>query len=241
VRQGGEQSGGRRPLWLDLTILGLAAVVFVTMVGLGNWQVRRLHWKLDLIEAVDSRAHGAAVAAPEGPVTAQDDAYLRVGTDGHFLHDLSRRVKAVTDLGPGYWVMTPLKTADRTIWINRGFVPNGLAREDWTTPEGEVHVEGLLRVTEPDGTLLESNDAKDERWVSRDVVALSKDAGITDAAPYFIDADLTGDPTAWPRGGLTIIHFRNAHLSYALTWYAMAVLFLGAMIFVIWDRLRHRP
>ena len=57
---------------------------------------------------------------------------------------------------------------------------------------------------------------------------------------YFIDADHMEAEDAWPRGGLTQVKFRNSHLSYALTWYAMAALFLGAMIYVIRDRMRHR-
>ena len=236
-----ETAGTRRPLWMDLTILGVAGVVFVTLVALGTWQVRRLHWKQDLIAAVDARAFAPAVAAPAGPVTANDDAYLRVFAQGRFRHDASHLVKAVTELGPGYWLMTPLDTDGPTIWINRGFVPTGQPASARTTPDMPVRVEGLLRITEPDGTLLESNDPLADRWVSRDVAALSAVAAIDNAAPYFIDADHMGAPADWPRGGMTIIHFRNAHLSYALTWYAMAVLFLGAMIFVIWDRLRHRP
>ncbi|MEL6367493.1 MAG: SURF1 family cytochrome oxidase biogenesis protein, partial [Pseudomonadota bacterium] len=40
--------------------------------------------------------------------------------------DLSRRVKAVTELGPGYWLMVPLVTREKTVWINRGFLPSGL-------------------------------------------------------------------------------------------------------------------
>ena len=236
-----EGGGPRRPLWLDLTILGVAAAIFVSMVALGNWQVRRLHWKLDLIEAVDTRAFADPVAAPDGPVSAGDDAYRRVFAEGRFRHGASHLVKAVTDLGPGYWVMTPLETEGRAIWINRGFVPHGLPRADWTTPEGPVRVEGLLRVTEPEGTLLERNDPQAERWVSRHVAALSEVSGVADPAPYFIDADHMGPPPAWPRGGLTMIRFRNSHLSYAVTWYSMAVLFLGAMIYVIRDRLRSRP
>jgi len=32
----------RRPFWVDALILTLAGVLFVTMIGLGNWQMRRL-------------------------------------------------------------------------------------------------------------------------------------------------------------------------------------------------------
>ncbi|MEM9708019.1 MAG: SURF1 family protein [Pseudomonadota bacterium] len=230
----------RRPLWIDVLILLLAGAVFVALIGLGNWQVRRLAWKTDLIETVDARAFGEAVAAPTGPVSAETHAYLRVSVDGIFRHDLARRVKAVTELGPGHWLMTPLETGDDTLWINRGFVPMGLASSGWTEPQGPQKITGLLRVTEPGGTLLERNDPAAERWVSRDVDALSEVVGIADVRGYFVDADHGGAADEWPRGGLTNVTFRNTHLSYALTWYAMALLFLGAMIYVIWDRRRAR-
>ncbi|MEM9438324.1 MAG: SURF1 family protein [Pseudomonadota bacterium] len=230
------EDDARRPLWVDALILTLAFVVFVTMILLGNWQVQRLDWKLDLIEAVDTRAFAAEVPAPTGPVTEEGDEYLRVEVMGTFAHGEARRVKAVTDLGLGNWIMTPLDTGARVIWINRGFIPqnfNGTLEE----PVGEQRITGLLRITEPEGTLLESNDPAAERWVARDVDQLSEAAGLA-AESYFIDADHLSAPEAWPRGGLTIIEFPNNHLSYALTWYAMALLLFAAMAWVIWDRRR---
>ncbi|MEM6589848.1 MAG: SURF1 family protein [Pseudomonadota bacterium] len=228
-----------RPLWVDVTILSLAAVVFVTMLGLGTWQVQRLGWKLNLIETVEARAFGAPVTAPFGPVTENDHAYLRVITEeGVFMHDLSQRVKALTELGAGSWLMTPLQTDTRIIWINRGFVPTG--SETPQAASAPATIIGLLRITEPGGTVLEKNDPAAGRWFSRDVAALSDDAGLGRTAGYFIDADHTGAEDDWPRGGLTQVQFRNSHLSYALTWYAMALLFLGGMVYVIRDRMRHR-
>ena len=233
--------GPGRPLWLDVTILMAASIVFVTMLSLGTWQVQRLGWKLDLIETVEARAFGAPVETPFGNVTKDDHAYLRVTAEpGVFMHDQVKRVKALTELGPGSWLMTPLQTDTRIIWINRGFVPSGTDASDWTMPDGEQIVTGLLRITEPEGTVLEKNDAEAGRWFSRDVVAMSDAAGLGRTAEYFIDAEHGGDETAWPRGGLTQVNFRNSHLSYALTWYAMAALFLAAMIYVIRDRMRHR-
>ncbi|MEO0484738.1 MAG: SURF1 family protein [Pseudomonadota bacterium] len=227
-----------RPLWVDAVILALAGVVFVVLVGLGNWQVQRLAWKEALIEAVDTRAFAPEVPAPLGPVTEEADEYTRVEVTGTFDHAQTRRVKAVTDLGLGNWLLTPLDTGSEVIWINRGFIPqrfDGVLVE----PEGPQRITGLLRITEPEGTLLESNAPAADRWVARDVARLSEVAGV-DALPYFIDADHLSAPGTWPRGGLTIIEFRNNHLSYALTWYAMALLFAGGMAYVIWDRVRAR-
>ncbi|MEL7137957.1 MAG: SURF1 family protein [Pseudomonadota bacterium] len=228
----------RRSHWIDVTLLLLAGAVFLTLIGLGNWQLRRLDWKLELIETVETRAFAAPVAPPDGPISAEDHAYRRVSVTGDLRHDLTRRVKAITELGPGHWLLTPLQTRDGHVWINRGFAPAGTGVADWTAPVGPRTVEGLLRVSEPGGTLLESNAPEDGRWVSRDVAALSADAGLLDAAPFFIDADHQGSPEAWPRGGLTILAFRNNHLAYALTWYAMAALFFAAMVYAVRDRLR---
>ena len=233
-------SAERRQPWTDALLLALAFIVFVTLIALGTWQIQRLQWKLDLIEAVEARAFGEPVAAPKGDVSAEDHAYLRIAVDGTYRHDLTREVKAITELGSGRWVMTPLRTSKSHIWINRGFVPTGSAPDDWTRPSGRAEVSGLLRITEPDGTLLEKNVPDEARWYSRDVATLSEAAGLEGFAPYFIDADHTGEPAGWPRGGLTVVKFRNPHLAYALTWYAMAALFLGGMIYVIKDRRRAR-
>ncbi|MEM6824236.1 MAG: SURF1 family cytochrome oxidase biogenesis protein, partial [Pseudomonadota bacterium] len=133
---------------------------------------------------------------------------------------------------PGSWVMSPLHTDLGIVWVNRGFVAS--SREPshlWTAmPEKIV---GLLRPTEPLGTLLERNDPASKRWVSRDTRAMSDALGLGATQPFFIDADHIGDPEDWPRGGMTILKFRNTHLSYALTWYAMAILLLGAVVAVI--------
>ncbi|MEM7058744.1 MAG: SURF1 family protein [Pseudomonadota bacterium] len=231
--------GRQRPFWVDAVVLSCVFVIFVTLVGLGVWQVQRLYWKLDLIEAVESRANANPIEPPEGPVSSETHAYLRVAVPGTFHHQMTRRIKAITELGPGHWVLTPLQVDWGHIWVNRGFVPAGTEPSQWNAPAGPVPVFGLLRITEPDGTLLEKNDPAKDRWVSRDVAALSRAAGLSDAASYFIDADHSGSPDAWPRGGLTIVNFRNPHLSYALTWFAMAALFLGGIAYVIFGRLYH--
>ncbi len=222
----------RRPVWVDVTILLLAGVMFVSMIALGNWQMRRLAWKLDLIESVQTRAYGDPVPAP--PDAAPE--YLRVVATGTFAHDQSLRIKAVTEIGPGYWIMTPLLTDGMAIWINRGFVPNTVEQDAWARPQGPQRVTGLVRLDQPGGTLLERNQPDTGRWVSADLSEMSHTAGLQHAqTAYFIDAEATG--ADWPRGGLTRLTFRNTHLAYALTWYAMAALFFVAMGYVIRGRL----
>lgn len=199
--------------------------------GLGVWQVRRLAWKLDLIARVDRRVHAPPQPAP-GPgewasLTSANAEYRRVRVSGVFLNGRETLVEAVTDLGAGYWVVTPLRTSWGTVLVNRGFVPPeraapaSRAAGSSSTP---ATVTGLLRMTEPGGGFLRHNAPLANRWYSRDVEAIGRARGLTRLAPYFIDADATPVPGGWPKGGLTIVHFRNAHLQYALTWFGLALL-----------------
>lgn len=192
--------------------------------------MRRLDWKTALIEAVETRAYGVEQPVPVQGFEADTHSYLRVKTYGRLQNETSLRVKALTELGAGHWRMTPLLTAEGVIWINRGFIPSGLSDDEMFQPSGEVEITGLLRTSEPDGTVLERNKPAQNRWVSRDVAAMSEASGLSAAGPFFIDADHMGPVTAWPRGGLTILDFRNSHLSYALTWYALAALLAIAVL-----------
>lgn len=211
------------------------------LAALGTWQVQRLAWKRDLIARVDQRVHAAPVPAPAradwNKVNAADDEYRRVTAEGMLANDKETLVYASTTLGPGYWVMTPLTLADGTsILVNRGFVPTD--RRDPASrregePSGPVEITGLMRMTEPKGSLLQSNDIAADRWYSRDVAAIAEKRGIDALAPYFIDADATPNPGGLPVGGLTIIAFPNNHLVYAITWYGLAAMVLALLVFIL--------
>lgn len=205
-------------------LTGLLVLLFAAFMALGTWQVYRLSWKLDLIARVDQRVHAAAVAAPAGATA--DDEYRKVTVSGTFLNEGETPVQAVTALGAGFWIMTPLRRADgSTILVNRGFVP-GDRREPsrHSQPTGTVSIIGLIRLTEPKGGFLRSNDPAEGRWFSRDVAAIAAARHIENAASYFIDADATPNSGGYPVGGLTVIRFSNNHLVYALTWYGMAAM-----------------
>ena len=212
----------------------LAALVFA---ALGLWQVERRTWKLDLIARVDQRLRAPAVALPparqwtafRGPATE----YLRVRAHGRFRHDAETLVDALTERGPGFWVVTPLRTAEGAILVNRGFVPPDRASPSTRRagqPGGEVTVTGLVRLTEPGGRFLRANAPSQDRWFSRDVEAIARARGLGPVAPFFIDADATSNPGGLPVGGLTVVRFRNTHLIYALTWFALAVLSIAGLV-----------
>ena len=210
-----------------------ALIAAAALAVLGVWQLERRVWKHELIAAVDARIGAAPVAAP-GPdawprISARPDAYRRVTATGRFRHGDEVLVQAVTDRGAGFWVMTPLETPGFTLLVNRGFVttnrrdPHARAAGNVA---GAVTVTGLLRLTEPDGGFLRTNDPSAGRWYSRDVAAIARAKGLARTAPYFVDADASPNPDGYPVGGLTVVQFRDHHLVYALTWFALCALAL---------------
>ena len=258
---------------VSLALVGL--VLFSAFVALGTWQVQRRAWKLDLIARVSMRVHARPVDAP-GPsewsrISAANSEYLHVQVSGTFLNESETLIQALTDLGSGYWVLTPLREPDGTlVLINRGFVPperRERAAHGAAEAETPATVTGLLRISEPGGGFLRHNKPAQDLWYSRDVVAIAaaRDLKVLRLAPYFIDTEAGGSSAAAPAGvsaapesgavpgssaggesaasatgvdvrpigGLTVTTFRNAHLSYAVTWYGLALLVVGAAWVVI--------
>lgn len=226
---------GRSPASrLFLALLGLLGVL--VFLGLGIWQLERRVWKLDLIARVDQRIHAPVADAP-GPeswkgMTTAGYEYSHVRLAGKFLGGENTLVQAVTELGGGYWVLTSMRT-DRgfVVLVNRGFIPQErkaeFEHESGGTPSVAV-IDGLLRMSEPGGGFLRNNDAMGNRWYSRDVAAIATARGLTEVAPYFVDAEASGED-GWPRGGLTVVTFRNSHLVYALTWFTLAAMLTAVL------------
>jgi surfeit locus 1 family protein len=225
----------KRRLFATLCLLLAAG-----FAALGIWQVERRAWKLGLIARVEARVHAAPRPLPNRAtwkrLDPEDLAYTRMSTRGVFLNDRETLVQALTDAGAGWWVVTPLQTRSGIVLINRGFVPPEY-REPNTrragSPDGEVAVTGLVRVTEPSGGFLRTNDPAADRWYSRDVASIARRRQLADVAPFFIDADATPNPGGYPLGGLTVIAFRNTHLVYALTWFTLAGFAAGGTVMVL--------
>jgi surfeit locus 1 family protein len=219
-----------------------AALSFMAFLALGGWQVQRLTWKQDLIARVEQRLAAPPALPPAAGASIERAAheYRRVALRGEFDHAREALVTASTELGSGHWLLTPLRAEHdgRWYWINRGFLPR--RDTERTRPAGSQPVEGLLRLTEPGGSMLQANQPAAQRWYSRDVAALSAAAGLPEAAvaPFFIDVwpepgPAPGELKTWPHPGLTVLSFSNSHRVYALTWFALAAMVAGGAVYLL--------
>ncbi len=242
----------RRSTTVLVVLVLTGALMALGFMALGLWQVQRLSWKTDLIARIDRqlRADPSPLPAPADwpAITRERDEYRRLQAQGRYDHGRETLVRGASELGTGYWVLTPLQTGAGTwVLVNRGFVPQEMRTRVPQEPQGAMPatVVGLLRLSEPGGNLLQPNEPAAGRWYSRDVAAIAAARGLQGpVAPFFIDAQALPGASAtadtWPRAGLTVIRFSNNHLAYALTWFALAAIMLGAVGYLLVDERRQR-
>lgn len=225
-----------------VTLCGIAV-----LVSLGVWQLQRLAWKEALIARIEARVH-----APPAPLPPESDWPRRRPEDYEYRHvSLRGRFDGRQALvfrgsgpeageGPGYLVLAPLILPDgAAVIVNRGFVPGSASDAvAHAPPAGEVAVTGLLREPEPRNLFTPADQPEKNLWFTRDPGTIAAHFGLSRAAPFSVDADFSGDPQALPRGGTTIVAFPNNHLSYALTWFGLALALAG--VFGAWQRPRLR-
>lgn len=210
-------------------------MLFAILISLGVWQVNRLHWKLGLIAHVNRSMHAAPLSPDEALAMGPAAQYRRVALDGHF-DDAKEAYVFGTDGGaPVYHVIVSFTVDDgRVFLVDRGVVPK--EKLDPATRlagqiTGETHVVGVWRTPDPPGAFTPAPDIAHRIWFAHDLKGIAKADGIAKlAAAVVIEADATPNPGGWPRGGQTVVTFRNEHLQYAITWFGLAAVLFGVYI-----------
>jgi surfeit locus 1 family protein len=226
------------------------SVACAILVWLGVWQLQRLAWKERLIGEIETRATASPQPLPtimEWPSLRPNDyEYRRVTLDGTFLNDDEALVYSATSggagggTGPGYFVLTPMQLqSGGYIIVNRGFVP--LDRKEQGARkagliQGETQITGLLRPPEPRNIFTPVDDPAAGQYFTRDPSLIAAHFGLAPAAPFSIDADNSPVQGGWPKGGTTLLDIPNKHLSYALTWFGMALALLGVFTAFAWQK-----
>ena len=239
-KSGAPVAAGHKPRKALAIVSG--AIVFLILIGLGTWQVQRLHWKEGLIATIASRMAEPpvdllAVLKADPDVAAQE--YRLVRVDGTFDHRFERHFLATFKGQAGFNVYTPLKLDDGDwIFVNRGFVPYD--RKDPSTRQqgqvqGRLTVTGLLRpvLAEKPSSMVPDNEPGKNIFYWKDIRAMAASSGLPADAKVlglFVDADDAPNPGGLPVGGTTIVDLPNNHLQYAVTWYGLAAALAGVLI-----------
>ncbi len=226
---------GMKPRFLVLTISALVALAI--LVSLGAWQLQRRDWKHALIERIEARAD--ALPRPLEEVLARwqrdrDIEYMRVEMTGELRASEEFHIYTIRDRVAGWRVVSPFETDGRIVMLDRGFVPERLkepeARADQPVPEGAITVTGLARAPGSANLFTPDSEPPRNRWYWRDlagIVAQLAPGERSRAVPFFIEAEAGALPGDWPRGGVTQLRLSDRHLSYALTWFGLAMTLIG--------------
>lgn len=199
--------------------------MFVTLLGLGVWQVERLHWKTELLSRMEVRSHEDFVNVSQITDLNEVD-YHPAEAVGLFQYDHEFYLHAISLEGEGgYHILTPLKLEDgRYLLVDRGWVPF-----DKKLPEtrldgqiiGSVRMTGVLRLPRTYWMQPANNPAQND-WYGIDMPIMAQMAGIERFMPVVLDADNTKIAGGYPIGGQTRMTLPNNHLSYAVTWFCLA-------------------
>jgi surfeit locus 1 family protein len=219
----------------------MAVPAFLVLVGLGVWQLERLHWKEGLIAAREAAVAAPTIDVPHSAVEAAAMAFRHVRATGGFLNDREFFLGASDEAGTtGFHVIAPLRLADgKLLLVDRGWIPGNL-KDPATRRAGEldgiVTVEGLLRLgaSGKPSWFVPDNRCDINYWFWTDIAGMASCFGLENVLPFTVDAGPAPNPGGYPRGGVTRVALPNDHLQYAITWFALAIGL--AVIYVLYHR-----
>lgn len=210
--------------------------MLVILVGLGIWQVQRLAWKEGILAQIDHAETSAPVPLAAGADDTMPTPYTKVSVTGRFREDLSAlygdQVRQTPDgARMGAQLIVPLIRKDAPpLLVDRGWVPLSRAKPIGM-PSGEVTVDGYIHPPDRPGPFSAHDDVAMRRFFTLNPAAIGAAIGLK-VAPFTLvalgprPADLFPDPARHlPRPP-------NNHLSYAITWFGLAIAL--AVIFTGW-------
>ena len=209
-------------------IFGLAGAA--VLVALGVWQVQRLAWKERVLADIEARIAAAPVDLPAEP-DPMADRYLPVKVSGVLagpeLHVLVSRKQ----VGAGYRIIQPFEVQGRRIMVDRGFVP--LSAID--TPRAQTHETLTGNLHWPDETdgYTPEPDLEKNIWFARDVPRMARALNTEPVLLVVARQESETGPGLTPlpvdTGGIP-----NDHLSYAITWFSLAAIWLSMTGYFLW-------
>lgn len=211
----------------------LVALLLPTFVALGFWQLDRAHEREALNRLQDERLQESPLAlGGTEPLELASLRYRALILEGHF--DVEHQFlvdNQLEDQVAGYHVLVPLrlKGSNRSVLINRGWIPLGADRkirpDVGGLPEGLVTIRGRADYLHRVGFKLSGAEIPSEGWPS--LVQVPEPAPISDRLGYPVESFqvLLGPAEV---GGY-VRHFKNIRLDagknrgYALQWFLFAV------------------
>ncbi|MEO3415517.1 SURF1 family protein [Roseovarius sp. CAU 1744] len=212
-------------------IFGLAGAV--VLIWLGVWQVQRLAWKEGVLAEIEARIAAEPVALPARPDPVADR-YLPVRVTGTPGSEVLRVLVSRKQAGAGYRLVTALRTADRAVLVDLGFIKVDAPLPE--IPPGPVTVIGNLHWPDDRNSSTPDNDVIGNIWFARDLDQMADRLGtepLLVVARDWSETDLGATPLPVDTSAIP-----NDHLNYAITWFSLAAIWLAMTGYFLWRTTR---
>ena len=219
-----------------ITALLFGLVGAGVLIRLGLWQLERLEWKTGMLAQIEARIGSEPVAIPIDPISTRDQ-FMPVRMAGVILPDEIHVLSSVQKIGAGYRIISAFQMEDgRRVMLDRGFV--AISAKDARRPAVAAEIIGNLHWPDEINSATPAPDVKRAIWFARDIAAMAQTLG---TEPVLVvqrnssEAELVTSPFPVTSSGIP-----NRHLEYVVTWFGLALVWLGMTAYLIWRIRRER-
>lgn len=224
-------------------IFGLGGIA--VLLWLAFWQMDRLQWKRGLIESIETQL----VSEPQELITqykrtdsVNDRNYIRVKFEGVVTNKEAHVYAPDKKQGLGYRVVSEFLWNDTNLFLDLGYVPDD--QKDAVRPSGAIRGTGhVLTPQDYDPSFTPDPDVEKNIYFSRFITPMAMNLGVTPFMVVVEQAEIQVDGV-WQNYEATTLkpveaNFKNDHREYAITWFALALVWFGMTLYLLW-RIRQK-
>ncbi len=239
------------PRWIVRHVLVL--VVFIILINLGLWQLRRLEQRRAFNNEITTGLNQPPLTLAGREVDAEALHLRRVSVSGEFDNEEAIVIRNRPLNGqPGVDLVVPLRItgSDRAVLINRGWIPlqaptpGDLAAYAVTGP---VTIKGIAYRSQPrpDGFLVPTDPTPQPgqtgltTWFRVDIERIQQQVPYP-LLPIFVEQSPDeANPTPQPPLSVeNIVLTEGSHLSYAMQWFSFGLILVVTYVFFVRQELR---
>lgn len=236
----------------SVVFIGIIIATIALLLGLGSWQLQRLTWKENLIEAQQQALEAAPQVLEKVLEYPQQQQQFRpVTLQGYFLENTLVPVglRFYEGRGHGYHLVVPFKITEGLYAGNHILVTIGwVALEEWQNlslqqqatssnffaKEKIQEIVGILRLPDTRTWFAPQNAPLENVWHTLYIEEIASFYHLKPFLPLTVQATTMVEGHALPVVVLpAVINLPNNHLQYAVTWFALAaILSVMTLVFV---------
>ena len=221
--------------WIAFVLIGVAV-----MIGLGFWQLDRLQERRALNAQIISRINLPPLTLTGENLDPTDLEYRPATVTGQY--DFSQEIvlrNRVKNQSPGVHALTPFKIEGnaKAVLVDRGWIPYEHSlrdqRQPYAAPTGTVTVNGLIRLSQtrpsslsPADPNINADHPRTDAWFWLDIDHIQHQFRDYQLLPFYLEQDPGSEFTALPAPEHNFELDDGPHLSYAIQWFAFAVILL---------------